>query len=424
MHRAWIVATGTELTLGHRLNTNAAWLASRLAAVGIRTVRHVVVPDDLGSMREVLLQAADNCEIILITGGLGPTTDDVTRPALAEAVGVPLELHLPSLEHVRGFFAARDRPMPDCNRGQALLPRSATALPNTCGIAPGIFIRIKNAACYALPGVPLEMQAMFEREVLPRLRAAGEQGALLTRMLRTFGLGESEIQERIGDLMEANRNPEVGTAADLGLVSIRISAAGPTSSAAQSLLDQAEAELRRRLGEAVFGRDQETLASVIGSLLTTAGLTLGTAESCTGGMIGSLLTDVPGSSRYYRGGIIAYANAAKVSLLGVPAATLERDGAVSGSVAAAMAEGVAERLETDFGIGITGVAGPTGGSPGKPVGLVFIAIHARDGTVAQEFRFGQDWPREAIRIRAARTALNLLRHRLLRHLYGSSADGR
>jgi nicotinamide-nucleotide amidase len=413
MRETWILSCGTELTLGQTVDTNAAWLAGQLAALGYRSVRHVTLPDDAVALRETLLQAAAVCDVVLLTGGLGPTVDDVTREALAAAAGVPLEVHPPSLEQMRAFFAARGREMPARNAVQAQIPLGATALPNTCGTAPGIGLRIGGKACYALPGVPFEMRAMFVQCVAPELRGTAAGEILLCRELHTFGLGESDLGVRIEDLMRRGRNPEVGTTAQFGQVDIRINAAAPTHADAEALLDQTEAELRHRLGAVVFGREADTLASVVGTLLLAQAWKLSTAESCTGGLIGHLLTDVPGASRYYVGGVVAYANEAKADALGVDRTALAAHGAVSEVVAREMAVGAARGFHTECAVAVTGIAGPDGGTAQKPVGLVYIGLHTPAGTSVCEYRFGPDAPRDVIRLRAARTALNLLRLALL-----------
>jgi nicotinamide-nucleotide amidase len=427
MRNAWVISTGTELALGQSVGTNGAWLAARLAGLGIRTERHVTVPDDAAATCQVLLQAAESCDLILVTGGLGPTEDDLTRQALADAAGLPLEFHAPSLERLRAFFAARGREMPERNRVQALAPKSAGVLPNTCGTAPGLRVELRGTPCYALPGVPFEMRTMFDRDVEPHLNAAGEGAILLSRRMHTCGLGESDIGECLSDLMQRGRNPEVGTTAEFGIVSIRINVLAPSQIEAEAQLAEVEAEIRRRLGETVFGCDEDTLASVVGAQLTSVGQTLSTAESCTGGLIGTLLTDVAGSSQYYRGGVVAYANEAKMRLLGVPPAELDAHGAVSEPVARAMALGAARVFETNYALSVTGIAGPTGGTAQKPVGLVFIGLSTPADTSASQHRFGSDAPREAIRLRAARTALNRLRLSLLEQAPGahqSRASGR
>ena len=413
MNNAWIISVGTELTLGQSLDTNSAWLAKQLAGIGIRAHRHVTVADELASLRDLLLAGAASCDVILVTGGLGPTEDDLTRQALADAAGQPLEVDEPSLGALQAFFAARQRPMPERNTVQALIPRTARAIHNTCGTAPGIAIAVAGTPVYAMPGVPFEMRAMSIRDVLPVLRARTAGQIIALRHLHTFGLGESLLGERIRDLMQRGRNPEVGTTAELGIVGIRINATAADERAATAMLDEVEAEIRRRLGHVVFGRDEQTLAGVIGELLVARGQTVSTAESCTGGMLGAALTDVPGSSRYYVGGVVGYANETKTRLLGVSAANLSEHGAVSAAVALAMANGAADALHSDYAVSVTGVAGPDGGTMDKPVGLVFIGLRTPEGTRVREYRLGADNPRDVIRTRATRIALNLLRLGLL-----------
>jgi nicotinamide-nucleotide amidase len=419
MQNAWILSIGTELTLGQSVDTNSAWLATQLAALGIRTQRHVTVADELAPIRAALLEAAEACDLILVSGGLGPTDDDLTRQALADAAGVALELHEPSLAALRAFFRSRHRDMPQRNEVQAYLPRTARAIANTCGTAPGIAMRLRGTPVYVVPGVPFEMRTMFTHDIEPELRAATSGRVLLMRHLHTFGLGESSLGEQMRDLMQRGRNPEVGTTAELGIIGIRINATGPTAEAARKMLDETETEIRQRFRTVVFGRDGETLAGVVGQLLTARRQTVATAESCTGGLIGAALTDTPGSSNYYLGGVVSYANAAKTALLDVPPALLQQHGAVSAPVAQAMAEGVARRLGSDYALSVTGIAGPAGGSAAKPVGLVYVGVRTPAGTTVHELHLGSDAPRDVIRTRAARTALNLLRLALL----GGPAQG-
>lgn len=303
--------------------------------------------------------------------------------------------------------------MSPSNRIQAMMPRGATAIANTRGTAPGIHVLLHGKPCYALPGVPSEMQTMFERDIAPRLRATAGGHVICSRRLHSFGLGESVLGERLDTLMQRGRNPEVGTTAALGIIGIRINARAESAAAANRLLDETETEVRRRLGKVVFGRDEDTLSSAVGELLTARDGTLSTAESCTGGLISTMLTDVSGSSVYYVGSAVTYANSAKLALLGVRPDDLERHGAVSEPVARQMADGVAEKFQSDYAVSVTGIAGPAGGNPEKPVGLVFIGLRTPNGTTVQECRFGHDSARWVIRKRAAHTALNLLRLRLL-----------
>jgi nicotinamide-nucleotide amidase len=409
LRRAWLVSIGTELTLGQSVDTNAAWLAQQLAAIGIRAERHLTVGDELPAIREILAQAAAACDLIIVTGGLGPTEDDLTRRALAEAAGVELETDAASLEQIRVFFAKRRRAFTERNRVQALIPRTGRAVANTCGTAPGIFIELNGTPCYALPGVPFEMKAMFARDVWPHLRAASAGRVLRQRRLNCFGLGESDIGARLRDLMAPDRNPQVGTTAELGIIGVRINAEADTVDEAETLLGQTEAEIRARLGHIVFGRDSETLAAVVGERLAARRETVCTAESCTGGLIAKMLTDTAGSSAYFVGGAVTYANELKQQLLGVPADTLAELGAVSEPVARAMAMGARERFAATYALAVTGIAGPSGGTTDKPVGLVYFGLATPADVTTRELRFGSDSPREVTRARAAHAALNLLR---------------
>jgi nicotinamide-nucleotide amidase len=296
---------------------------------------------------------------------------------------------------------------------QAFAPEGAGVLPNSCGTAPGLRGELGGKPVYCLPGVPLEMTVMFGGQVAQELRVRAGGRVLRSRLLHTLGLGESDLGARIADLMARGRNPEVGTTAQVGIVGVRINADADSEAAADALLDRAEAELRARLGTLVFGRDDDTLPGVVGAQLGAAGRTLATAESCTGGLIGALLTDVAGASRYYLGGVVTYANEAKRRLVGVTGEMLAEVGAVSAPVCAQMAAGVSAALSSDYALSVTGIAGPDGGSPAKPVGLVYIGLRTPGGTRTYENRFGHDAPREVIRLRAARTALNLLRLEML-----------
>lgn len=359
------------------------------------------------------MQAAAEADLVMITGGLGPTEDDLTRQALAHAANVPLELHAPSLERIAAFFAARGRPMHERNRVQAMMPRGAAVLDNPCGTAPGFVLRLDGAQVCVLPGVPFEMQRMFDESVAPRLRGAQAGDVILTRTLRCCGPGEGDLAARLADLMRRGRNPEVGTVAEAGLISVHVYAAADSEEHAGALLSMTEREIRGRLGTAVFGVDDDTLASVVGRALRDRGLTLCTAESCTGGLVAKLVTDVAGSSAWFVGGTVSYSNELKSRLLGVDAALLAEHGAVSAPVACAMARGALRAHGADVAVAVTGIAGPAGGTPEKPVGLVYTALADGRDAVPQRFLFGSDAPRHVIRTRAALAALNGLRLRLL-----------
>jgi nicotinamide-nucleotide amidase len=413
MRRAWVISTGTELTLGQTVDTNSAWIAQRLAALGVRTERHVTVADELRAICDVLREATRHADLVVLSGGLGPTDDDLTRQAFADVSGRPLTLHAASLEQVRAFFSERGREMPEPNRVQALLPESAEAIRNQTGTAPGIAMQIGGALCIALPGVPSELMQMFESDVAPRVAADAGGRVLLSRKLNCTGRGESEIGALIRDLMQRGRNPEVGTTAASGIIGVRLNAEADSSEQAQRLLDETEADVRRRLGDLIFGHDDETLAEAVGRLLRQARRTVSTAESCTGGLIGKLLTDIAGSSDYFVGSAVTYSNQAKQRLLNVPADVIAGHGAVSAETASAMAAGARAVLASDYAISATGIAGPSGGSAAKPVGLVFIGLATPKTVRAHELQLGATSGRVMVRLRAAQAALNLLRLELL-----------
>ena len=407
------MSIGNELVLGQSIDTNTAWIAEQIAASGLQCRRHSTVRDETDEIAAVLAEAADHADLVIVTGGLGPTADDLTRDALAQVAGVTLETAPACVEQIRAFFSMRRREMPAANLVQAQIPAGGQALENTCGTAPGIKLHVRGAVVFALPGVPFEMKTMFQRNVLPVIQAGAKGRVLRCRVLRCFGMGESTIGERISDLMERGRNPIVGTTADLGIIGIRIVATADSTDEAEALLDESEREIRARLGEVIYGRDDESLASAVARTLIPRRETVCTAESCTGGLIAASLTDISGSSAYFLGGAVTYSNELKVQLLGVAPDLLDRIGAVSEPVAAAMAEGARRRLGATYSISVTGIAGPNGGTPDKPVGMVCFGLATPAGTQTCEIRFASSYPRDVIRNLAARTALNLLRLHLV-----------
>ena len=409
--RAIILSIGDELTLGQVVDMNSAWLSGRLIGIGIPTRGHVTVPDDQDAIARAFDEASRRCDLLVATGGLGPTRDDLTRQALAQALGCALELHAPSLERIEALFRKRRWHMAGSNLTQAMRPVLADVLENQWGTAPGLKARLNGCAVYVLPGVPSEMKAMFDAYILPEL-GAGQDRVILTRTLATFGAGESAVGERLGGLMDRERNPKVGTTVSAGIVCIRVCSQFPSGAEAEQALEATVAEVRSRLGPLVFGEEDGTLQDAVVRLLLEKGATLAVAESCTGGLLGRMLTDVPGSSACFNGGWIAYSNSMKERELHVPSGLLQVHGAVSEPVARAMAENAALRSGSDYGLAITGIAGPGGGSAEKPVGLVWIAMARASGeTRAEEMNFSGD--RAAVRDRAAKSALNMLRMELL-----------
>lgn len=414
--KAELISVGTELTAGITVDTNAAWLAERLGTLGVAAVRHVTLADDRQAVAEELRSAAVGSsppEVIVVTGGLGPTDDDLTREALAAAMGAPLRTEPAVLEHLGEFFRRRGYPWSESNARQALFPEGAALLENAWGTAPGIRAVIGDTVVYCLPGVPREMREMFARFVLPEIEARGAAAVIVARTLSCYGAGESSIAEQIADLMVAGRAVTVGTTANESVISIRFLARAANRAEADALIDRDLAEVRTRLGKLVFGADDETLESVVAKLLRQQRRTVSTAESCTGGLLAKRLTDIPGSSEFFLRGLVTYSNQAKIDLLGVEPRLIEQHGAVSAEVAEAMAVGCREQAGTDFGLSTTGIAGPSGGSAEKPVGLVYMALADSVGCQVRRFTFGEYLPRPSIRDRACSTALNLLRRSLL-----------
>ena len=406
-----ILSVGDELVLGQIEDTNAAWLARALQAIGRTPGERRTVGDDRRALAEALRALASTHAAVILTGGLGPTLDDLTREALLDVVspGAALVEDEAGIEHLRGWFEKRGRPMPASNLRQAMRPPVARLLANPHGTAPGIAAEAGACRIYCLPGPPNEMKPMFDSIVAPDLR--DDANVVATAALHSIGLGESTLAERLGELMERGREPSVGTTASDGIVSIRVRATGAPAVARREL-EETVALCLSRAGSVVYGRNGEPLASVVGRMLAERKLTISTAESCTGGMLGSFITDVAGSSAWYMGGAVTYANERKIADLGVPAATIEAHGAVSHETAIAMARGALARFETDLAIATTGVAGPGGGSAEKPVGTVYVAVARRGGDVfSRRFHFPGD--RTTVRRRTAHLALACTRFLLL-----------
>lgn len=409
--RVAVLSVGDELVLGQIEDTNASWLARELRAIGAMPGERRTVGDDRAELARALGELARAHAAVIVTGGLGPTLDDLTREALLDVVdaGGSLVEDPAGVEHLRGWFERRGRAMPASNARQALRPRESRLLDNPNGTAPGIAARTASGcAIFCLPGPPNEMKPMFERFVAPALR--GEQ-VVLTAALHTIGVGESVLAERLGELMVRGREPSVGTTASDGIVTIRVRASGGAD-AARAALDATVAECMSRAGSIVYGRDGEPLASVVGRMLVERAMTLATAESCTGGLVGAFVTDIAGSSAWYRGGFVTYENDRKQADLGVRAETLAAHGAVSHETAIEMARGALSRAGASIALSTTGIAGPSGGSDAKPVGTVFVAVALKDGGVySRRFHFPGD--RITVRRRTAHLALACARFALL-----------
>ncbi|MBN1320492.1 MAG: competence/damage-inducible protein A [Thermoleophilia bacterium] len=414
---AEMIFSGDELLRGDTVNTNQLYLGERLLNLGIFATHALCVTDDLAAMVAAVKDSLARRPVLLVlSGGLGPTEDDLTREAVAEALGRPLEHHEDLLEQIRARFASRGFVMGDSNRKQALIPQGASAIPLT-GTAPGFQVQHGGTLVVALPGVPWELRQMWEDTVEPLLRARGAaqatgspSDAQAIRRIRTFGIGESTLAEMLADLDWHDPEATIGTRAHLDGVTIILR--GPASPEGGLKLDSVQRHLFAALGDRVYGGDRDELPEVVGGLLRAAGLTVAVAESCTGGLLGKKLTDIAGSSDYFLGGVTAYDNQVKTQVLGVPADLLAAKGAVSEEVAAAMAEGVCRLLGADCALSTTGVAGPAGGTESKPVGLVYVGSAVKGVTLVEQIRLpGQ---RDQVRERAAYAALDLLRRRLQR----------
>ena len=412
--KAVVLSIGDELILGQTTDTNSAWISSQLAAEGVMTVYHQTVADQIDDISEAIIAAAKNADIVIITGGLGPTKDDLTRDALAKVLNQPLELHESSLDRIRLFFKSLGRDMSPSNKIQAMMPKGTMPLNNDWGTAPGIETTIGNCRIFIFPGVPHEMMQMFHRYVLPSIPTDTKR-CILTETINTFGAGESTVAEKLGDLMHRDRNPLVGTTVSAGIVSIRIRSDFPSITTARQELETTVNMIRSRLDELVFGLGRDTLQEIVGTLSRYRKRKLATAESCTGGLVARMLTDVSGSSDYFMGGWVVYSNDLKTRELGVPAELITNYGAVSKEVASAMAVQALLKADADLTVSLTGIAGPNGGTPAKPVGTVWIGIAAKKNdkvsATAQRFIFPGD--RATVRDRAAKTALNLLRLTLI-----------
>lgn len=414
--RIEVVTVGDELLLGYTLDSNAAHLARELASLGVEIVRRSTCGDDAGTIAETVREALDRTGAVITTGGLGPTSDDLTKPSIAALFGRAMVLDEEHLDWMRRRWATRwpERPMPDANRQQAMMPHGARKLVNRHGSAPGIWLEDERGRWVAmLPGVPREMRGMLADTLLPLIaeRVGDVQRVVRSRTLRSTGVAESRVAELVATLPDGVGAVELAYLPTIDGVDLRVTVRNRPPDVADARLEEAATRLRSVLGDAIYGEDATDLAAVVLDLCRARGLTIGLAESCTGGMLGERLTAISGSSDVVRGGVIAYANEVKHSLLGVDASVLEAHGAVSEPVVRAMASGARKLLGVDAALAITGIAGPGGGSAEKPVGTVWIALDLGGDVEAVLLRLWGD--RAEIRQRSAQGALNLLRRALL-----------
>ncbi len=412
---AEILAVGSELLTAFRLDTNSLWLTARLNDVGVEVIGKSVVADRPGALRDAVKLALSRADMVVTSGGLGPTDDDLTRDAIAAVAGVTMQESAALVETIAARFARRQMAMPDINRRQAMVPEGAASLDNPNGTAPGLWMPVGDKVIVALPGPPRELQPMWEREVAPRLTARTGGLLLRRRVLKIAGRGESHVDELAAPVYQAFRSwqPPIETSilASPGLVELHLSAQGDDADALDAALARAVAALESAVGTPVFSTDGRELEMVVGEMLRERGFTVAAAESCTGGLLLGRLTQVPGSSAWVVGGVVAYDNRVKTETLGVPGNLLAEHGAVSEPVAIAMAHGVRSMMGADLGVGITGIAGPTGGSEAKPVGTVVIAVSGPDGHESvRTFRLPGD--RAMVRQLSVQSALDMLRRTL------------
>ena len=409
--RAEIISIGTEILLADIQDTNSRFIASNLPALGIDLYYMHQIGDNLGRLQELIAIAMDRSDLVLCTGGLGPTEDDITREAIAAAVGEEPTI-VPELEaNLRAFFKHRGYPMPEKNVKQATVIPSGEAIPNPRGTAPGWWVEKDGTILVAMPGPPAEMTGMWDNEVAPRLRERSTGTIIVSRTLKTIGIGEGTVDDTVGPLLTST-NPTIGVYAKRDGVHLRVTAKANTKAEASALIQPAEDRIRELFGSAVWGADDDTLQASVGALLKQQGLTIAVMESCTGGLLASTLTDVPGSSDYFKGGLVTYSEATKRQY-GVPAGVIEQHGVVSEETAAAMATAVRSELGADIGVGVTGVAGPEPHG-GQPVGTTIIALESPAGTASANYVFAQT--REVIKARAVTTALLLVRRAALGEL--------
>ena len=408
---AEILAVGTELLMGQIANTNAQYISNRLPEVGIGVYYHSVVGDNPKRLKECLSLALNRSDVVVMTGGLGPTQDDLTKETVAEAFGKKMVLHEESLNKIKAFFEKLQRPMADNNIKQAYLPEDSIIIVNNNGTAPGCIIESDGKVVIMLPGPPSEMKPMFEDTVIPYFKAKSEY-RIVSKFMRIFGIGESSMEKQIIDLIEKQTNPTIAPYAKEGEVTLRITAKCANGENADEIMAPVINEIKDRLGIAIYSLEDKNLEEVVGELLINRNITLSLAESCTGGLVSSKLTNIPGISQVFNRAIVSYSNQSKIENLGVKPETLDTYGAVSRETAIEMAKGVKELSKTDLGLSITGVAGPGGGTEEKPVGLVYVALATNEGVECKELNL---WgKRERIRNITSLHAFDIIRQYLMK----------
>ncbi len=411
MLTAEIIAIGSELLAPDRTDTNSLWLTEQLNRIGIDVKLKTIVGDDDARLEELIKDAVKRSRVVITTGGLGPTEDDITRKVVARALGRRLALDEKVLAEIRERFQSFGMTMPERNSRQAMVIDGAEVLPNPNGSAPGLYLEQAECSVALLPGPPRENQPMYQNHVQARFEKLAGDIHFARRVMRVSGMGESAVDERIAPIYSQYENPLTTILFNSSEIEIHLRAHGRTEDEAEALLDDLSLKIEKQLGNSVFSFRGETMEEVVGRRLAITGFTLAVAESCTGGLIAQRLTSVPGSSAYFTEGLVTYSNESKTRLLGVDKKLIKEHGAVSKEVARDMARGVRHRARTDFGLAVTGIAGPDGGTEEKPVGLVYIAL--ADDAHTEHKRLKLPGDRELIRWRASQAALDMLRKRLI-----------
>lgn len=408
-----LISVGTELLLGNIVNTNAAYLAKECAGLGLSCYYQSVVGDNWERLKAALTQALERSDIVILSGGLGPTQDDLTKEAAASVMGMELKMDEESFKRIDAYFKNRGIEMTENNRKQALIPEGAMAVQNDNGTAPGVIMEKEGKRVILLPGPPGELKPMFEKSIAPYLQSL-QPGIISSKTVKICGIGESKVEDMIQDLIAGQTNPTIAPYAKTGEVHLRVTARAEEEKEAKKLIKPVVKELKSRFGQAVYTTKEEvTLEKAVVDLLDANGLTISTAESCTGGMLGARLVNVPGASKIYKTGFVTYSNKAKRKLLGVKKETLEKYGAVSEQTAVEMAKGCAFAGKADVTVSVTGIAGPDGGTPEKPVGLVYIGCCVCGTTVVKKFQFIGN--RAKIRESSVSAALTLARECILKY---------
>jgi nicotinamide-nucleotide amidase len=420
--KVYLITIGDEILIGQIVDTNSAWMGQQLNLNGAHITGIMTVSDEAESIVQALEQGLRSADVVLMTGGLGPTKDDITKKVLAEFTGGRLSFHEPTYQRIERFFKQLGRQPTEAHRLQSYMPDNATLLTNPMGTAPGMWFEVDGKVIVSMPGVPYEMKALMQKEVLPRLKAQYPLERIAHRTLLTAGEGESRIAERIADLEDA-LPPHIKLAylPNLGRVRLRLSSRGSQSDQYRDELEQWANRFKERVEDLLFGEEEDRLEAVVGQMLKARGLWLSTAESCTGGYLSHLVTSIPGSSAYFLGGIVAYSNIVKQEKLGVRTATLETDGAVSEATVREMVAGTLQHFGGDIAVAVSGIAGPGGGTPEKPVGTIWLAVGDHNVTEAYLLKAGKD--REKNIEYTGAHALNFIRRFLKKHYPASVANG-